>query len=164
MTLPVPVTFRLPGPEWEPVAPESLGVQNAEFLAVRRNTDPAYAPTITVSGGWRTDPATLDQVADESVARLQHESSDVELLRRRDLGSPQAPAVLQEIGFTAAAEGHSFDLRQVQAIFGLHDVADPARRVVVIHTLTCTFAQLDLVLPEFQAYLATLEVQPDESS
>lgn len=160
MTLPVPVTFRLPGPDWQAVAPESLGVQNAEFLAVRRNTDPDYAPTITVSGGWRTDPATLDQIGDESLARLRQEASEVELLRRRDLGSPAAPAVLQEIGFTAAAEGHSFDLRQVEAIFGLLDVADQARRVVVIHTLTCTYGQVDLVLPEFKAYLASLEVQP----
>jgi len=34
-TLPVPVRFALPGDRWTPVRPESRGVVNAAFLAVR---------------------------------------------------------------------------------------------------------------------------------
>ncbi len=158
MALPVPVSFRLPSAQWEAVEPSSLGVANAEFLAVRRDTDPAYAPTISVSGGWRTDPATLDDIGDESWEKLRRETGGAELLRRRDLGSERAPAVLQELGASALIEGRAFDLRQVQAIYGILDVDEPGRRVVVIHTLTCTAAQLSTVGPEFTAYLATLEV------
>ena len=70
-TLPVPVRFALPGDEWEPVQPESLDVTNAAFLAVRRGLDGDYDPTLTVSGDWRTDDAGLEQIADESVVKLE---------------------------------------------------------------------------------------------
>lgn len=160
MTLPVPIRFQLPGPEWESVAPASLGVHNAEFLAVRRDTDPDYDPTITISGDWRTDPATLEQIADEAVANLRGQADDVEVATRRQVGSDAAPAIVQELGATAAIGGRRFDLRQAQALMSLKDTDDPSQRVVVIYTLTCTYQQFRTVGPEFQTFLASLEVQP----
>jgi hypothetical protein len=45
---------------------------------------------------------------------------------------------------------------------GLVDVEDSARRVVMIYTLTCTFAQWEQMVPEFQAFMATVEVVPQQ--
>lgn len=158
-TLPVPVAFELPNEHWEAVRPESLGVQNAAFLAVRRGASDDYAPTITVSGDWRADDATLEQIADESLAGLRAQgATEVELLQRREVGTEHAPAVIQSLGALARAEGRTFDLRQAQAVMGLVDVDDPERRAVVIYSLTCAYAQFDEIGPEFQRFLASVEV------
>lgn len=160
-TLPVPVRFALPDPAWEPVEPTSLGVTNAAFLAVRRGLPGDYDPTITVSGDWRTDPATLEQIADESLVKLRAQASEVELVKRRRVGSDRAPAIMQSIGAVATYEGRTFDLRQVQAITELLAVEDPSRRAVIIYSLTCTYAQLDAMRPEFERFIASIELVTD---
>lgn len=162
--LPLPVRFALPDDTWSPVDPGSLGVRNAAFLAVRSGSAGEYHPTITVSGGWRTDGATLEQIAEESVTKLRLEGAEeVELLQRRALGTEHAPAVTQAIGAVATVDGRRQDLRQAQALQGLVDLGDPARRVVMIYTLTCTYAQWEQVVPQFQAFMASVEVVPQES-
>jgi len=162
-TLPVPVRFALPGEEWQPVRPESLGVTNAAFLAVRRSEPGGYKPTLTISGDWRTDGAGLEQIADESLVKLRVEgATDVELLKRRVIESEHAPAITQSIGAVAAIDGRSYDLRQAQVVQELVDVHDPAKRVVVIYTLTCTYAQWERMGPEFQRFMASVEVAPDQ--
>jgi hypothetical protein len=163
-TLPLPVRFALPSAEWEPVSPESLGVTNAAFLAVRRGLPGDYDPTITVSGGWRVDDADLEQIGDESVEKLRLEgATEVELLKRTVIESEHAPAITQSIGAVIHLDGRSYDLRQAQAIQAVIDVDDPAKRVVNIYTLTCTYAQWEQMVPEFQAFMATVEVGPDEA-
>jgi hypothetical protein len=163
-TLPVPVRFALPTDEWTPVSPEEYGVRNAAFLAMRRGLPDDYVPTITVSGDWRTDDATLEQIGDEAVAKLRAEgATDVELLKRRVIDSEHSPAITQSIGAVVTVEGRTYDLRQAQAIWGLVDVDDPDKRVVVIYTLTCTFAQWVQMVPEFQAFMASVEVAPEQT-
>jgi hypothetical protein len=161
-TLPVPLRFQLPNEDWTPVSPESLGVENAAFLAVRRNLPGDYDPTISISGAWRNDDATLEEIADESLAMLRAQTSEVELLKRRVIESDRAPAITQSIGAIAQAEGRTFDLRQAQVVTGLVDVDDPGKRVVVIYTLTCTYAQFDAMGPEFQQFMASVEVVPGD--
>ncbi len=114
-TLPVPIQFELPGPAWHPTQPESVGVQNAAFLAVREpfGSTP-YRPTLTISGDWRTDDATIDQIADESVVKVQQEAGNARLVQRTSVGSDEAPAVTQLISARATIEGVDYDLRQVQ--------------------------------------------------
>ncbi|GAB2628801.1 hypothetical protein GCM10027270_15540 [Nocardioides ginkgobilobae] len=161
--LPLPVRFALPDDAWAPVDPESLGVRNAAFLAARDAAAGEYHPTITVSGGWRSDAASLEQIADESIEKLRAEGAEeVELLQRRSLGTEHAPAVTQSVGAVATVEGRRQDLRQAQVVQGLVDVEDPARRVVMIYTLTCTYRQWEQVVPEFQAFMATVEVVPQQ--
>ncbi len=160
-TLPVPVRFALPNEEWAPVQPESLGVQNAAFLAVRRGLPGSYDPTLTVSGDWRNDGASLERIADESVSKLRVEgATEVELLQRKVIESEHAPAVTQSMGAVITTNGQTYDLRQAQAIQGLVDVEDPTRRVVVIYTLTCTYAQWEQMVPEFQQFMASVEIVP----
>jgi len=161
--LPLPVRFALPDEAWTPVDPASLGVRNAAFLAVRSGAAGEYHPTITVSGGWRSDDASLEQIADESVEKLRVEGAEeVELLQRRSLGTEHAPALTQAVGAVATVDGRRQDLRQAQVVQGLVDVEDPARRVVMIYTLSCTFRQWEQMVPEFQAFMATVEVVPQQ--
>ncbi|WP_157621791.1 hypothetical protein [Serinicoccus hydrothermalis] len=95
---PVPIRFELPGDSWQPVPPASLGVDNALFLAVRRGTPgEGYEPTIVFSGGWRTDDATLEEIADEAVAALRDQTGEAQLLDRRSSGGEQNPACSQVV-------------------------------------------------------------------
>jgi hypothetical protein len=162
-TLPVPVRFALPNEHWEPTAPELLGVTNAAFFAVRQDAPGDYTPTLTISGGWREDDADLEQIADESLAKLRLEgATEVELVKRRLIESEHAPAVTQAIGAMVAVDGHVYDVRQAQVVQGLVDVHDPAKRVVVIYTMTGTYAQWEMIVREFQAFMASVEVVPEE--
>ena len=163
-TLPVPIRFALPGPEWQPVPPESLGVRNAAFLAVRPDPQTGYAPIISISGAWREDPATLEEIAEESLALLRAQAEEVELVKRTRVGSDAAPAVTQSMGAVAVVEGVRRDLRQAQVLAAYLDVDDPRRRAVVIYTLTCTYAQFPTMGREFQQFMASVElVAPEES-
>lgn len=157
-TLPVPVRFALPDPAWQPVEPTSLGVTNAAFLALRGGLPGDYDPTITISGDWRTDGATLEQIADESLVKLQAQASEVELVKRRQVGSERAPAIMQSLGAVATYAGRTFDLRQVQALTEIIAVEDPSQRAVIIYSLTCTYAQLHDVAPEFERFMSSVEV------
>ena len=162
-TLPVPVRFELPNEQWEPMRPEAVGVTNAAFFAVRRGLPGTYDPTLTISGGWRTDGADLEQIADESVEKLRLEgATEVELVKRRVTESEHAPAVTQAIGAMVAVEGRVYDVRQAQVVQGLVDVHDPEKRVVVIYTMSCTFAQWEQLVPEFQDFMASVEVAPEQ--
>lgn len=162
-TLPVPVRFALPGDAWEPVRPEARGVTNAAFLAVRRGLGDDYEPILTISGGWRTDGATLEQIADESLELLRLQgASDVELVKRTVIDSEHAPAITQAIGATVEVDGQVFDVRQAQVVQELVDVHDPEKRVVVLYTLSCTFRQWEQMVPEFQAFMASVEIVAEE--
>jgi len=162
--LPVPVEFRLPE-GWEPVRPEEWGVENAAFMAVRRETPGGYVPILSISGDWRLDYTTLDSIADESVALAQAQADQVEILDRREIGSEEAPAILQLLGVSATIDGRPWELRQGQVLSGLVDLKDPSRRVVVIYTVTCSAEQFDVVGREFQAFMSTVRpVAPDGSS
>ena len=114
-TLPVPVRFALPNESGSPVQPESLGVSNAAFLAVRRGLPGDYDPTLTMSGDWRTTARAWSEIADESVEKLRLEgATEVELLKRKVIESEHAPAVTQSIGAVIATNGRTYDLRQAQ--------------------------------------------------
>lgn len=164
-TLPVPVRFELPNSHWRPVSPASYGVTNAAFLAVRADVPGDYTPLLTISGDWRTDPASLADIADESLAILRGEGADdVELVKRTSIESELAPAITQSLGAVVTVDARRHDVRQTQAIQALHDVHDPAKRVVLTYTLTCTYAQLDALGPEFQDFVASVQVTPGQST
>ncbi|WP_203337479.1 hypothetical protein [Nocardioides limicola] len=160
--LPVPLEFRLPNEHWEPMVPETLGVEYAAFLAVRRNLDPAYSPTITISGDYRLDEATLSDIADEAVAKYQGQVDQLRLLQRQDIGSAEAPGISQLIGMSAPIDGTHFDLRQGQILMALIDQDDPTKRVVLIYTLSCTADQLAQMSGEFQEFLASTRPFPEQ--
>ena len=153
--LPVPVEFRLPD-GWEPVRPEEWGVENAAFMAVRRDAPGDYVPILSIAGDWRLDYVTLDTIADESVSLAAAQASSVEILDRKHIGSEEAPAILQLLGVEASVDGRDWQLRQGQVLSGLVDVDNPEKRVVVIYTVTCSADQFDVVGREFQEFMSTV--------
>ena len=154
--LPIPVELELPGPEWTVQDPDRAGVPTAAFLALRSGYDD-YSPVLTVSGGWREDGASLEQVADESVDVLAAQSGGgVRLLERSEHGTERAPALTQLLATTATIDGRELEMRQGQAVTAMPDLDHPSRAIVVLYTVTCTEAQLPVVGREFQAFMSTV--------
>lgn len=154
--LPVPVEFRLPGPEWSGHDPDALGVPTAAYLALRSGYAD-YSPVLTISGGWREDGAPLEQVGDESLDVLAAQASDVRLVERSRHGSDRAPAITQLMSGTAVVDGQTLDMRQGQVVTAMVDLAHPDRAIVVLYTVTCTASQFDVVGREFQEFMATVK-------
>jgi hypothetical protein len=158
-TLPVPIEFTLPNEHWEPVPPESLGVHHAAFLAVRRDAEGDYAPTISISGDHRPDAASLTDIADESVVILAEQADESELLERQEVGEAAAPGVTQLMRASVTIDGTRRELRQGQVLLALTDAADPGLRAVIVITLTVTDKQLATYVPEFQQMVATVRAR-----
>ena len=144
-----------PTPDWVAVDPSALGVTNALFLLRRDGLPDAYAPTITVSGGWQPAPVSLEDVADETLAKLRREGAyDVALLDR----DAAASALEQTLALTIEVEGRTHLLRQVQAVRAYADPGNPGRAAVLLHTLSCTVDQAPAMTAELETYLASVEV------
>ncbi|MGY0538596.1 hypothetical protein ACW14X_13840 [Nocardioides sp. YJ-D4] len=154
---PFPMQFKMPNDEWVQSDPSELGLTNAAFVAVRRGFSDGYAPVLTISGGWRTDAATFQQIADESLVVLEQDATDVELIKRTEVGTEHAPAIAQSLAGTATYEGRRLDLRRFQAITGLVDVNDPVKRFVTICSLTCLYRQSEQMKDEFQEFMRTVQ-------
>jgi hypothetical protein len=160
---PIPFSVELPSPLWSQVDPASVGVTNTLMLAKRTGLGDDYVPTIAVSGGWRVGVRSLEAVADESIAKLRAEGAeDVELIGRHLEDSATAPVVTQTIGATAGIDGRRYDLRQSQVVFGYLDLQHPERTAVLVHTLSCTYAQAPAMVAEFKDYVASVTVVPEQ--
>lgn len=162
-TLPVPVEFELPGPEWTPADPATHGVTNAAFLAARTPIGEGYVPTLVVSGDERFDPASIRDIAEEAVAGLAAETPHLRILHREEVGAATAPAVTQLVAAGIEVEGRRFDLVQMQVVTALLDVDDPRRRVVVIYKVTCLADDWPRIGREFQDFMRTVRPLPDQT-
>lgn len=156
--LPVPIEFELPE-GWKTAPPEQVGAPGAAFVAVYFLPDSGFTANMTIDGEFRPDPATLADIADESVRRLGQAVVAVTVGARRETGSAEAPGLMQRLTFTSTVGGVSHDLVQVQVYLSLLDVADSRQRAVIRLILTCTASQHPTVLDDFQAFVRT--VRPD---
>ncbi|MFJ8208042.1 hypothetical protein [Streptomyces sp. NPDC096033] len=156
--LPVPIEFDLPE-GWLPARPDGLDPQAVAFAAVHPRPDGGFAANITVDGGFPAEEETLEGLAEESVRRLAGSAGPVEVLQRREVGSEDAPALIQRLAFRAVVGGVRRDLVQSQVYLAMADVADPRRRAVVRLALTATAEQHDEVLGDFQEFVSS--VRPD---
>jgi hypothetical protein len=162
-TLPVPVEFELPGPEWTPADPTAYGVTNAAFLAVRTPLGDDYVPTLVISGDERFDPATIRDIAEEAVAVLAEQTPHLRILHREQVGADTAPAVTQLVAVGVEIDGRPLDLLQMQVITALVDLDDPRRRVVVIYKVTCLAEDWPRVGREFQDFMRTVRPLPEQT-
>lgn len=161
-TLPIPVQFELPGPEWAPADPATLGIENAAFVAARSPLEPGYTPTLVISGEERYDDASLRVIAEEAAALLTEETPHLKVLQREEVGSAKAPAITQLIGAGIEADGQRLDLVQLQVLTAILDVDDPRKRVVMIYKATCLAADWPQVGREFQDFMRTVRPAPDQ--
>ena len=161
-TLPIPVQFELPGPDWARVDPADPGIENAAFVAARTPVTPGYTPTLVISGDERYDDATLRDIAEEAAALLTRETPHLKLLHREEVGSEKAPAITQLIGAGIEVDGARLDLVQLQVLTAILDVDDPRKRVVVIYKVTCLAPDWPRIGREFQDFMRTVRPLPDQ--
>lgn len=89
-TLPIPVEVEVPNREWRQVDPDSVGAGDAAFTAARFGFQPDdYVPILSVRGAIRTDPASLEDIADESCGSLRDQGASVYVVKRTQTGSSQ---------------------------------------------------------------------------
>ncbi|GGP59244.1 hypothetical protein [Streptomyces abikoensis] len=158
MTLPVPIEFLTPE-GWLPADLGKAGAADVAFAAVHPQPDAGFAANITVDGEYRPDTATLTELADESVERLRDVAESVVVTDCREIGSSDAPALIQRLVFSVGFGDARRELVQSQVYLSMLDVADSRERAVVRLALTATVAQHDAVLGDFQDFVRT--VRPD---
>ncbi|HZE40897.1 MAG TPA: hypothetical protein VE172_19030 [Stackebrandtia sp.] len=160
-TLPVPIEFRLPD-GWEAAPPDEVGAPGAAFVALHRASYDNFTANITISGELRTDPATLHEIADESIERLEKIATDVALTDRDDAGSDDAPATTQLVRMTLDKDGTPVDLVQCQVYLVMPDIHDPQIRAVIQLALTATRNQAGIVGPDFQTFVDSVQPALDQ--
>lgn len=163
-TLPVRINFRLPD-GWQPAPPDQVGAPGAAFVAVHPGSRDNFTANITISGELRPDAASLAQIADESVERLQRTALTVRVADRTQIGSPEAPGLTQVLRLSADVNGRLRELVQAQVYLSMRDIDDPRRRAVVQLVLTSTTGQFDSVVGDFQQFVRTVRpLGPDDAT
>lgn len=162
-TLPVPIEFELPD-GWRAAPPDEVGAPGAAFLALYPQPDAGFTANITIDGEYRQDSTSLAELADGSVERLRETGASVVLTDRREMGSAEAPGLLQKLSVSTAAGGTSRDLVQTQVYLSLLDIVNPHSRVVIRLVLTSTAAQHPRVLGDFEEFVRTVRPRADATS
>jgi hypothetical protein len=157
--LPVRIEFTLPE-GWNAAPPDEVGAPGSAFVALHpasRDHEPAsFTANITIAGQLRDPALTMEALADESVRRLEENAGTVHVRRRAEVGSADAPGITQTLDILATVQDTALPLVQSQVLVSMTDVDDPAKRVVLELVLTCTPAQLDTVIDDFQQFVRTV--------
>lgn len=157
--LPVPIQFRLPE-GWQAADPDELGAGGTAFVAVHPGSQTAESlATITIDGGHRPDPATLTDIADESVRAIEQVARAVTVTQRTQLGSDEAPGLGQVLRFSTVVDDSPRELFQCQVYLSMLDTEEPDRRVVLRLVLTADQEQFTNLVDDFQGFVAS--VRPD---
>jgi hypothetical protein len=154
-SLPVPIEFEMPE-GWRAAPPEEVGAPEAAFVALHLPSDAGFTANIAIDGEYRPDPATLSQIADESVQRLDQAADSVTVADRREVGSVDVPGLTQTLVFSVVASGVNRELIQSQAYLAMQDIADPRKRVVIRLVLTATPSQHPAVLNDFRDFVRSV--------
>ncbi|WP_158894680.1 hypothetical protein [Amycolatopsis anabasis] len=120
---------------------------------------PDAEAAIVADGGLRPDPATLADIADESIAGLRATGASVEVLRRDEVGSGDAPGFAQLLRVRDGAE-----TVHCQAFLALEDVHDQRKRAVLRFVLTTTDEHLYSVVGDFQEFLGSVRTSSQEAA
>lgn len=165
--LAVPLAFTLP-PRWEQLDPATHGAPGSAMLALYEERGETFTPSITIGIQRRTDGATLEQVADEALARLAEVTDAVEVISRDEVGSGHAPGITQTLLLVTSFGGVTQELVQSQVHIEVPLVpptpgAVPADRLAIELTGTCRRDQAGTILRDFQAFVDSVhvEVRPD---
>lgn len=161
LELPIPVDVALPNKRWYSVDSKEVGAGDAAFTAVRVDpNDMSYTPVMSVRGSFRVDASTLGMVADETLQSLRQSSSVADLVKRTEIESSGAPAIVQLIEMDATIDGSRFDLYQAQVLQAIVDSESPWKRIILVFAVTCKFAQWPVVGSEFRDFVAEARIVP----
>ncbi|SOD82756.1 hypothetical protein [Streptomyces sp. Ag109_G2-15] len=167
-TLPVKISFSLPD-GWQAAPPDEVGAPGAAFVALHpASIDGGFTANITIAGQMRNDSATMWQIADESVPRLE-QAGTVEVVKKSEVGTPDipgltdAPGVVQNLRLHTTLKGEPLELLQSQVYLGMEDVRNTAKRAVIELVLTAKPSQMAEVLDDFKAFLRTVRPAEEDS-
>jgi hypothetical protein len=167
-TLPIKISFSLPD-GWQAAPPDEVGAPGAAFVALHPTSAEGFMANITMSGQMRSDSASLWQIADESVGRLQ-QAGPVEVLKKTEAGTADAPGltdapgVVQNLRISTTLRGEPLELLQSQVYLGMEDTKDPAKRVVIEIVLTAKSTQLRALIEDFKDFLHTVRPADEANS
>ncbi|MBG6099193.1 hypothetical protein [Nocardioides luteus] len=122
--------------------------------------DLGYTPVLSVRGSFRVDASTLGMVADETLQSMRQTLLAVDLVKRTEIESDGAPAIVQLIEMDATIDGSRFDLYQAQVFQAIVDSEFPWKRIILVFAVTCKFAQWPVVGSEFRDFLAEARIVP----
>ncbi|MBA8822763.1 hypothetical protein FHX42_000092 [Saccharopolyspora lacisalsi] len=160
-TLPIPIKFELPE-GWQAGDPDELGSPDSAFAAIHPGSwQPGSTANITIDGAYRPDPATLTDIADESVGNIEQVAEPVEVAQRSELGSAEAPGLGQVLKFSAVVDGTARELFQCQIYLSMVDTEDPEQRVVVRLVLTANPEQFRTLMDDFQAFVGSVRAESE---
>ncbi|MET8030213.1 hypothetical protein [Streptomyces avermitilis] len=165
-TLPVKISFSLPD-GWQSAPPDEVGAPGVAFVALHPASIDGFTANITIAGRMRNDGATMREIADESVQRLQ-QAGPVEVIKKQDVGTPDipgltdSPGVLQNLRLSTTLHGEPLELVQSQVYLGLEDVVAPSQRAVIELVLSAKPEQLAAVLDDFKEFVRS--VRADQGS
>ena len=165
--LSVPLAFTLP-PKWQQLDPDTHGAPGSAMLALYEDRGETFTPSITIGIQRRLDRATLEQIAEEAVARLAKVTESVELIDRQEVGSGHAPGITQTLLLVTSFGGVTQELVQSQVHIEVPLVPPtpgevPADRLAIELTGTSGRDQASTVLRDFQSFVDSVhvEVRPD---
>jgi hypothetical protein len=157
-TLPVKISFSLPD-GWQAAPPDEVGAPNVAFVALHpASIDDGFTANITISGEMRNDGATIAQIADEAVPRLE-QGGPVRVLKKTEIGTPDlpgltdAPGIVQDLVLSTTLRGEPIELCQSQVYLGMEDVRNPAQRAVLEIVLTAKQNQIREVIGDYREFL-----------
>ncbi|MFE7317292.1 hypothetical protein ACFU7T_29965 [Streptomyces sp. NPDC057555] len=152
-TLPVKIEFSLPK-GWQPAPPDEVGAPGVAFVALHPESRDGFTANITIAGKLR-DETDLAAIAEESVQRLR-EAATIQVVERKQVGNPEAPALTQTLRISTSLHGRLLDLVQSQVYLVMQDVHDPSQCAVIEIALTAKPTQLDLVAEDFKDFVRSL--------
>lgn len=150
--------FRLPV-GWEPRPRTATPVAGADFAALYGIADQGFTPNITVAGQHLPRGTDIALIADQTLTHIRSRHPDVQEVRRAALGTEAAPGIGQEVRFRLALAGNEVELTQVHVVIaaGPSDAADG--QIVLKTAFTATSRQAPSLIPAFQQFIATLELE-----
>lgn len=160
-TIPVPIEFSLPE-GWRSVPPDDVGATEAAFVALRPPASEGFTPNITISGELRDDGASVQQVADEALTKLQGTVRNVQVGRRNQVGSAANPGFTQAVRMSVDLHGRAQEVVQFQVFVAMRDVREHNRNAVLHLVLSSTPNQFPDVIDDFHQFVAT--VKPEQGT
>jgi hypothetical protein len=127
--------------DWQVVQPEQAGVTGVAFMAMHQGTsDAGFTANITVDG--RGKGASLTEVADDAVQRIEQSYGEARVVDRAEL---TGDGLVQLLDFSAAGRA----LRQRQAFL-------PLANVVLQVVLTTTPGQYEDLVVDFESFVQSV--------
>jgi hypothetical protein len=152
----LPLGFDIPE-GWVPVEPASVGAEGAVFVAVHSAPAGEFTPNITLSVGQRPDQARVTDIADEAVERLGRSMAALEVLRRKEVGTPDAPGVTQVL---RVRTGEGQELVQTQVLLTVPGT-NPADRLILEIACTVPPETARRLGDDFRRFVGSVHVRRD---